>query len=342
MHYLPFLREQGIECDVSSFFDDGYTRAVLASGHKRWWRFVASLANRLRAVASAGKYDLVVVHAEFVPFAPFALERWLARMATPYVVDFDDAFFHSYDAHPSWLVRRMFGRKLARLMAGAAVNVAGNEYLAEYARRVTDRVSVVPTVVDLKRFPESPRVILPRPFRIGWIGSPATTGHLQSVMGELAEFARGRDVEILAIGAKPFEAGGAPIRFVEWTEATEVEELSSAHVGIMPLPDTPFARGKCGFKLIQAMACWRPVIGSPVGANCRIVEHGVSGFLARSGEWAAMLTRLYDDPGLAEAMGIAGRQSVARSYSLDVWGPRVASLWADAARRAPKDKLDGN
>lgn len=332
IQYLPYLQAHNIRCDIAPFFDERYTAAVLGAGAKQWWRFAQSLVTRVGRVSRARQYDLTVVHAEFVPFAPFAVERWLARAGTPYILDFDDAFFHAYDQHASPLVRKVLGKKIGRLMEGAALNIAGSDYLADYARQFSDRVTVVPTVVDLERYPSSVAAPSPERFRIGWIGSPATTPHLRSVIGELEAFARGRDVELVAIGAQPFQTAALPVQFVSWAEESEVQELARTQVGIMPLPDTPWSRGKCGFKLIQAMACSRPVVASPIGANRHIVEHGVSGLLASAGEWGDALTALHDDPALATRMGQAGRRVVEARYSLQVWAPRLAALWAHAAR----------
>lgn len=333
LQYLPFLSAHGFECDVSPFFDDRYTAAVLRDGGKQWWRYVPAVFARVESLLRHGRYDLVVIHAELVPFLPDALERLLLRFATPFVLDFDDAFFHSYDRHRLAAVRWLFGEKLPNLMRRAALNSAGSGYLAEQASRFSPRVELVPTVVDLTRYPAVPEAPDRSVFSIGWIGSPATTPHLHGVMRELAEFARGRNVRLVAIGARPFDTGSVPVQWVNWSEATEVANLAMTHVGIMPLPATEWANGKCGFKLIQAMACWKPVIASPVGANMRIVDDGVSGLHAGPGEWQAALSRLYDNPRLCDRMGDAGRQTVEREYSLQVWAPRVAALWAKAAGR---------
>lgn len=334
MQYLPYLRAHGVECDVSPFFDERYTAAVLRGGEKQWWRFGGAALRRLRAVLGAHRYDLVVVHAEFIPFLPHVFEHWLGRLSTPFVVDFDDAFFHAYDEHESPVVRWLLGAKMGQLMSEAALSTPGSDHLTAYARRFSTQVSILPTVVDLSRYPSSRP---PEPtgdrFSIGWIGSAATTPHLQTVVGELAELAVKRNVEVVAIGATRFDPGAVPVRWVEWSETTEVETLAATHVGIMPLPASHWAEGKCGFKLIQAMACWRPVVASPVGANCRIVEHGVSGLLAAPGEWAATLERICVDPALRERLGRAGRQTVEQQYSLEVWAPRLAALWAEAAGR---------
>jgi glycosyltransferase involved in cell wall biosynthesis len=331
IQFLPYLEQRGLDCDVSPFFDAQYTRSLLAGDRKEWWRIGSFVTRRLRTLLAARRYDLIVIQAELIPFFPDILEQALHRLGVPYVLDFDDAFFHQYDQHRLRLIQWTLGNKLCRIMRRARLNCAGSEYLRAYASRCSLNVAIVPTVVDLCRYPTSSPSGDAAMFRIGWIGSPTTTPHLRTIVPELRDFCRGRHVEIIAIGAKPFDTGGLPMRWVEWSEATEVRELAQCAVGIMPLPSTSWASGKCGFKLIQAMACWLPVVASPVGENCRIVEHGTTGFLAGAGEWSEVLENLYRDPGLRTRLGAAGRRTVEREYSLQAWAPRLADLLKSAA-----------
>jgi len=331
--YLPALAARGFDCTVAPLFDEVYTRSLLAGAGRRWWHAAVSAFSRLEKLAAARRYDLVVIHTELLPYVPAAFERLLAARATPYVLDFDDAFFHQYEGHASRLVRRLLSGKIESLVRGAALNVAGSDYLAGYARRFSDSVAVVPTAVDLARYPSSaPPCRGSGPFQIAWIGSPSTTPHLQSIGPELREFCRRRNAEVVAIVAKPFDADGLPIRWIEWSEATEVEHLSRADVGIMPLPADAWAEGKCGFKLIQSMACWRPVVASPVGANRHVVAAEESGLLAEQGGWVDALDRLYGDCALRARFGAAGRRRVEEGYSLQVWAPVVCDLWEQACR----------
>ena len=118
-----------------------------------------------------------------------------------------------------------------------------------------------------------------------------------------------------------------PTEHVPWTEAAEVAAIAEFDVGIMPLADEPWERGKCGYKLIQYMACGLPVVASPVGVNRQIVEHGVNGFLAETPtQWDEALRTLLADPALRQRMGQAGRQKVERQFSLQVTGPKVGCL----------------
>jgi glycosyltransferase involved in cell wall biosynthesis len=117
------------------------------------------------------------------------------------------------------------------------------------------------------------------------------------------------------------------LEILPWTEDSEVSLIQSMDIGLMPLPETPWTRGKCAYKLIQYMACGLPVVASPVGVNCEVVEHGVNGFLAATNEeWRSAVETLMSDADLRRRMGNAGRKKVEESYSLQVWGPRVAQM----------------
>jgi glycosyltransferase involved in cell wall biosynthesis len=212
-------------------------------------------------------------------------------------------------------------------MRGAAMVIAGNLYLAEYAQRAgAARVEVVPTVVDLKRYCAGVRDASV-PFTIGWIGSPPTARYLERVAPALAAACQGGRARVVAVGSGPVSLPAVPLEVRPWAHHTEAAEIRRFDVGIMPMPDDPWARGKCGFKLIQYMACGVPVIASPVSANLDIVSHGANGLLAASqDEWIAALEALRVDPQLRERLGTAGRHTVEQRYSLDVTAPRLADL----------------
>jgi len=275
------------------------------------------------------QYDVIWLEKEILPWWPEPFERAVAPTSRPIVVDFDDAVFHRYDRHSSSTVRAVLGDKIDGVMRRAACVIVGNEYLAERARKAGSRcVEWLPTVVNLDRYrvrswepDEDQRTV------VGWIGSPATAQFLQLVAPVLGRLSRVLNLRCVAIGARADQLSGTPFEPWPWAEETEADTLRRVDIGIMPLPDSPFERGKCGYKLIQYMACGLPVIASPVGVNAEIVEHGVNGFLARSdAEWAEAIRRLADDPGLRAAMGAEGRSRVERRYSLQVHGPRLARM----------------
>jgi glycosyltransferase involved in cell wall biosynthesis len=195
-------------------------------------------------------------------------------------------------------------------------------------------VEILPSVIDLSKYPGIQGKTQEGLFTIGWIGSPSTTRHLLEAESALKQVCRNRDGKIVLIGAgeNPFSGLMATIR--EWNEEHEAEEIGDFDVGIMPLPDNPWERGKCGFKLIQYMACGKPVVASPVGMNREIVVDGVNGFLASSREeWVRALERLKSDTVLCRTMGANGRRMVEEKYCLQVTAPRLHRLLLEAAGR---------
>jgi glycosyltransferase involved in cell wall biosynthesis len=221
----------------------------------------------------------------------------------------------------------LLGAKLDRLMARANLVVAGNDYLAARARQAgADRVEIVPTVVDLARYPIRPSAGRDR-LTVGWIGSPGTAVYLDAVKPVLQSLSETMPLKAIAIGAREDQLSGSPFEPVEWSEASEVDALRTIDIGIMPLPDTPWERGKCGYKLIQYMALGKPVVASPVGVNARIVRNGVNGFLAATADdWHIALAELAGDAALRAAFGAAGRGDVEKGYALSLQAPRLAAM----------------
>lgn len=331
--FFPFLRAAGIRIDEGPLLGREYLDALYQRGERPAKVMARSAWRRLRSLASARSYDLLWVEKEVLPWFPSALEQLAIPSRVPTVLDFDDAIFHQYDQHRSWLVRRLLGRKIDRGMAAASVVVAGNEYLAARARGAGAEVQIIPTVVDLARYPAGP-VPPGRPFTLGWIGSPATQGYLRDLAPTLAAFCRETGSRVLAVGPDPaFGLPGVPLEVVPWSAEREQGALQEFDVGLMPLPDTPWARGKCGFKLIQYMAGGRPTIAAPVGTNREIVVQGETGFLASTpAEWRSALHALRESPYLRHRMGLAGRERVARLYSLEAAAPRLAEVLTSAGR----------
>ncbi|MBB4155133.1 glycosyltransferase involved in cell wall biosynthesis [Sphingomonas jinjuensis] len=326
LQFVPALERAGAAVTVDPFFDEAYLAAYYAGGRKPLGRALAGYRRRLTAIWGR-KADLVWVEKELFPFLPGATERMLG--ATPYVVDYDDAVFHGYDRHRLAPVRWVLGRKLHPLITGAAAVTAGNAYLADYARRAgARRVELIPTVVDPARYPVTPP---PggTPLRVGWIGTPANARYLAPVIEALGRLHRRHPVVLVTIGAPALPDLPIPQEAHAWREATEGPLLAGIDIGVMPLPDSPFERGKCGYKLIQYMAAGRPVIASPVGVNSVIVDDAV-GYLADDADaWEAALTMLAQDPAQRGRMGAAGRAKVEREYSTDVIGPRLVRMFAE-------------
>jgi glycosyltransferase involved in cell wall biosynthesis len=326
--YLPYLTSQGIGIVTAPFFTDEYVRNLYSGKQTSLKSVLAAYLKRLSVLARSQSFDLLWVEKELLPWIPARLEAFFHRRKVPYVVDYDDAVFHRYDLHPSFFVRALLGRKIDRVMQHAGLVIAGNEYIAERAINAGARkVEQLPSVVDVGQY----TITEPRPgpvFRIGWIGSPVTAPYLDQVREALAQLGQESAVNLIPIGSgevKPFP--NVPTEVLPWSEEIELRMSQKFDVGIMPLVDGPFERGKCGYKLIQYMASGLPVVASPVGVNRQIVEPEVNGYLAHSAEdWLAALRTLRDDVQKRKMMGRAGRRKAEQKYNLQVTAPQLRAL----------------
>jgi glycosyltransferase involved in cell wall biosynthesis len=331
--YLPFLRSRGHAVDIDPLLGDLYLRRLYSGERAPIVDVLASYVRRKMKLLLSRKYDLLWIEYEAFPWMPYWMESLIIPSAVPYVVDYDDAVFHRYDKNSSSLVRRLLGSKIDRVMGSSALVIAGNEYLADRARKAgARRVEILPTVIDLEKYPvvDPPRNDV---FTIGWIGTPQTMRYLQGIQEALKIVCKDNGARLRTIGAASIALDGVPIEAKSWSESTEVEEMQKFDVGIMPLADGLWERGKCGHKLIQYMGCSRPVVASPVGANSMIVEEGKTGFLASTaGEWVKAFQTLKDNQDLGNSMGRNGRKKVEQNYSLSIAAPRLATYLEDTAK----------
>ncbi|CAO3383413.1 glycosyltransferase family 4 protein [Azospirillum argentinense] len=338
--YLPALRNAGFQITEAPLLGDDYLRRLYGGEPTDRRRIAAAYARRIAALRASRIHDLVWLEKEALPWLPFAAETAAGLGRVPYVMDIDDAWFERYAGHRLPPVRALLGGKFATLACNARIVLAGSPYLAEWARGTgCPDVRLLPTVVDPTRYPLFP---FPGgsgpgnfggPATVGWIGSPSTARYLGMVGGALSRL--GPVVRLRVIGATIPALPSTvtvPTDCVPWREESETEELSRVDIGIMPLPDSPWERGKCGYKLIQYMAAGRPVVASPVGVNTSLVRHGVNGFLAEDEDaWTDALGRLAADPELRARMGAAGRRLVEERYALSVTAPQLAGALRDAA-----------
>jgi glycosyltransferase involved in cell wall biosynthesis len=338
LQFLPTLASRGMKFSVQPFLGNDYIKALYGRERIRISEALEAYVRRLRVLLSTRRYDLVWVEKEALPWLPAAAE--LALMSdTPYVVDFDDAWFHRYDHSPSRIVRGLMGGKIDAIMRHAAVVVVGNEYLATRARCCgARRVEIIPSVIDINRYgpaimPHVEPLSRKRPIVIGWIGTPITAGYLLGVEEAFRAVAAERAVELHVVGARaPGAFAGLPVKNVVWSEANEIEAIRAFDIGIMPLNDTVWERGKCAYKLLQVMAACRPVVGSAVGANCSVIRDGVNGFLVdRPNRWMEALTRLIDDADLRVRMGFEAFRTITDEYAIERVLPQLASVLVDAS-----------
>lgn len=334
MQYVPALQAAGIDVEIAPFFDEAYL-VNLYAGKRKPVAAVRSYLHRVAHLLRIQQPDLIWIEKEALPWVPWGLERMLLPPGIPFVSDYDDAVFHRYDQHRLASVRWGLGRKLDHVMAASRLVIAGNAYLADRAHTAgAPWVEIVPTVVDAGAYDITPLRHADGRLRIGWVGTPGTwADYMAPMLPMLLGLAREGGAVVRGVGASGASADPA-LEILPWSEDSESAMIQGMGMGLMPLDDTPWSRGKCGYKLIQYMACGIPVIASPVGVNAEIVEHGVTGFLARTPEeWREAVRLLLADPDLRRRMGAAGRQRVEQHYSLQKWAGRIAELLWSASRR---------
>lgn len=326
MQYAPYLADHGIEIEYLPLLGNDHMRRVAAGGSKAPGPTLAAYARRLAALLTRRDFDLLWVQYELFPYFPGAFERLVGLSGKPVVVDYDDAIFHMYDEHRVSAVRRALGTKLAPLLARADAVICGNAYIEAYASRYCARTPIIPTVVDTRVFRPRDGEGPPGPVVIGWIGSPSTWGFVEPLLGRLLPLLAREGATMRVVGAGPRAKGLPGVDARDWSETREIADLQSMDIGIMPAQDDPWQRGKCGYKLIQYMACGLPVVGSPVGVNRDIVTPEV-GLLARTpDQWEDALVRLIGDAPLRRAMGVSGRARAEANYSLQSQQPRLLQV----------------
>jgi glycosyltransferase involved in cell wall biosynthesis len=289
---------------------------------------VGAYLGRCYDLISAKKYDLLWIEKEVFPYLPGIFDRLVKILDVPYILDYDDAIFHTYDKSRSSVIRGLLSNKLQALIKSSEGVFVGNSYLADYALMCgAKNVLEIPTVIDLERYVPVQRATGGETLRVGWIGTPQTTKYLGFAVDALRATHKKIPVTLVLIGASALGDVGFPIEHHEWTLDSEVELLNSIDVGIMPLPDAAWERGKCGYKLIQYMALGKPVIASPVGINTEIVTPLV-GFLPRTiEEWSDAMIALYQSQSLRLSLSQNARTLVVEKYHTGVVAPQIIKFF---------------
>lgn len=330
IQYIPRFRELGIEVEHHSLYSPDYYRGLSRAGTvSKTLGLAPVLLRRLKDVLlDAHRFDVVWVGRELFPLGPLFLESLLFRRNPNVILDIDDAIYLPDPTNTGFVHRRL--RDFRKFEKGAdrfKAVVCGNDFLADYFRPLNANVSVIPTVVEAARYAAVERQPSDMPC-IGWIGTPTNAHHLRMLRGPLTTLARDHRFRFRMVGLnEPLDWKIPNMEYVPWSLDGELDFFAGFDIGVMPLEDTPFTRGKCAFKLIQYMASGIPVAASPVGSNLSVVEEGVNGFLADNEEaWEQALAALLTNGPMRERMGENGRRTVQERFSLEAHAESYAEI----------------
>ncbi len=290
-----------------------------------------ALVRRLGVLKNVRDFDLVYIYSEAALIGPAVIEELISRKRVPIVFDFDDAIFlhYTYISPVNRYLRLLkFPGKTGTICGLASHVIAGNSYLANYANRFNKNVTIVPSTVDIASYTiENHRTLPARPV-IGWTGSYSTIQYLDNLRGTLQRLATRERFKLKVVGVPNYRIEGVEVESIPWNSKSEVADLRAIDIGIMPLTDDEWTRGKCGMKALQYMALGIPTVCSPVGVNPRIIRNSENGFLAETDDqWERHLTRLLHSPELRKNLGMAGRATIEAGYSLSLHAPTVYQIF---------------
>jgi len=319
--FLPYLREQGFDYDFSFLISEKDDKIFYKPGNfvTKAYIFLKSFLRRLNNVWHASGYDIIFIQREAFMTGSVFFEKAFRRSGAKVVFDFDDAIWYldvsDGNRYFHWLKNP---GKTARIISLAHLVIAGNRYLADYALHHNTNVVILPTTIDTDEYVPVPKK-KDHKIVIGWSGSITTIKHFESAIPFLTRLLAkyGDQVQIKVIGDASYRHEALGIRGIAWRKEDEVKELNTFDIGIMPLPDDEWAKGKCGLKGLQYMALEIPTVMSPVGVNTEIIKDGVNGFLAGTDdEWMEKISLLIDNREFHDEMGRQARKTVIEGYSL--------------------------
>ena len=321
--YFEYLSSKGYQCELAHLLTASEAKTFYSKGKSiaKAWIVVKGFFRRYRQCRLAQEYDIVFIQREAFITGTTFFEKMLRGKNVKMVFDFDDAVWMESVSD----INRRFAflknpDKTATLIKMADLVIAGNAYLANYAKQFNSNIIIIPTTIDTNEYKPDKQSNQDHPVVIGWSGSFSTIQHFKYAVPVLKKLQAkyGDRILIKVIGDAGYKNEELNLISLDWNKKNELHELNSFHIGIMPLPDDEWSKGKCGLKGLQYMALGIPTIMSPVGVNTEIISDGFNGFLADGDEdWVFKLESLIDSKELREKLGTESRRTVVSRYSVE-------------------------
>lgn len=327
--YFDYLRQHGIELEISSFISPEFMRILYKRGHilKKIIFTIAGYLKRVCDIFKARNCDIIYLHLEAAPFGPPIFEYIFFMMKKPVIYDIDDVV---YIPHASEVNRYMqflkFPQKVSRIIRSSKRVVVVTHYLKQFAERFNKNVVCIPPAIDtdkyyVKRKYETDTVC------IGWTGSHSTVKYLFLLEGALKRISQMHKVKIKVIGDRSFKIDGLAIEAKDWSLDTELQDIQEIDIGLYPLPKNEWIMGKGGLKALQYMGMGIPVVCTRIGEVLYFIQDDINGFLAGSEEeWVKKISRLINDLGLRKKIGLSGRKTVEEKFSVKANAPKYLNL----------------
>lgn len=328
--FESILNASNFDCKYYPLFSDKYLEVLYKRSFiiYRLYEAIYCYFIRLINLFKIKNNDIIFIEKELFPYIPPLFEYLLAKLGFNFIVDFDDAIHHNYDKNNFFLIKILLQNKIPKVMNYANQVIVGNNYLYAYSKKNNIKnVTNIPTVIDNKKYYKKTTIDNSN-IIIGWIGTPATSFFLDNILEVFEKLNSAYKIRINLVGARHNDFEHDFIDCIEWTEETEIASIQNFDIGVMPLRDfNSFEKGKCGYKLIQYMACGIPVIGSPIGENNIIIDEGINGFFANTNdEWEYFLEKLICDKNLRQSLGNEGYRKVQETYTTEIQGPNVIKI----------------
>ncbi|NOZ64461.1 MAG: glycosyltransferase family 4 protein [Caldiserica bacterium] len=337
--YLPYLKKAGIKYKIYPAIPEEWEETYYKG--RKWKKIIfeaMGVGKRVKELISSLEYDVIFLQKGITPANFRDLERVLFLFNTNVIYDFDDAV---YIAPPQEFRNKFFAcfqdkKQVEKIIRKVKLVVAGNAHLARYAEKFNKEIKILPTPIDTDKY-EVKEYKLAEKVVIGWSGSQSTNKYLNSIAPIISKLAKNMPhvLRIMSNSMKGIDKGlfsPAEVEFISWSREREAEVIRSFDIGVMPLEDDEWSRGKCGLKALQYMASGVPVVASPVGVNQEIIQDGINGFLANTAdEWEDKLWCLLKESKKRKEFGLKGRETVEARYSLKVNAPRLIEILREVA-----------